>query len=44
MDARADALVVGFDLVLKISRRVLYRLLRKPSHFVATVGEFAMTP
>ena len=43
MDARADALVAASDLVLKIRDEAL-RLSRKPSHFVATVGEFAMTP
>jgi N-carbamoyl-L-amino-acid hydrolase len=43
MDARADALVAASDLVLKIHDEAL-RLSRKPSHFAATVGEFAMVP
>jgi N-carbamoyl-L-amino-acid hydrolase len=43
MDARADALVAASDLVLKIHGEAL-RLSRKPSHFAATVGEFAMAP
>jgi N-carbamoyl-L-amino-acid hydrolase len=43
MDARADALVAASDLVLKIHDEAL-RLSRKPSHFAATVGEFAMAP
>jgi beta-ureidopropionase / N-carbamoyl-L-amino-acid hydrolase len=43
MDARADALVAASDLVLKIHDEAL-RLSRTPSHFAATVGEFAMAP
>ncbi len=42
MDARVDALVAAADLVLRIREEAL-RLSRKPSHFAATVGEFAMS-